>query len=166
MPNFSDDIFFATIGELNARLKKREFSVKELTRAFCDRMEQMGPRYNALALSLRKEAMRQAGEIDGDIKRERFRGPLQGVPFGAKDLLSVAGKPTTWGATPYAGQVFDHDATAVKKLKSTGAVCTGKLAMVELAGGGGYGYASASMTGPRATRFLWGPELPYPEMAV
>ena len=147
MAEFTDDIFFATIAELNARLKKREFSTRELTRAFCDRLEKLGPRYNALALSLRADAMRRAKEVDGEIERERFRSPLQGMPFGAKDLLSVAGKPTTWGARPYADQVFDYDATVIKKLRGTRALCIGKLAMVELAGGGGYGFPAASMTG-------------------
>ncbi|MCP5111157.1 MAG: amidase, partial [bacterium] len=76
MPNFSDDIFFETITALNARLKKREFSPKELTRAFCDRLERLGPGYNALALSLRKDAMSRSGDVGKDMKRERFRGPL------------------------------------------------------------------------------------------
>jgi aspartyl-tRNA(Asn)/glutamyl-tRNA(Gln) amidotransferase subunit A len=91
--------------------------------------------------------MRKASDVDDDLKRERFRGPLQGIPYGAKDLLSVAGQITTWGAKPYAAQVFDYDATVIRKLDKTGAVLTGKLSMVELAGGGGYGYASASLFG-------------------
>lgn len=148
MANLSDDIFFSTISELNAKLKAKEFSARELTRAFCDRLEQLGPHYNALALSMRESAMRKAKKVDDDLKRERYRGPLQGIPFGAKDLLSAAGTPTTWGARPYAGQVFDYDATVIKKLSKTGAILAGKLAMVELAGGGGYSYPSASLTGP------------------
>ncbi|MCW5976949.1 MAG: amidase [Bryobacteraceae bacterium] len=148
MAQFGEDIFFSTIAELNARLKKREFSARELAAAFCDRLEKTGPKYNALALSLRDLAMRKAADVDDDLRRERFRGPLQGIPFAVKDLLTVAGKPTTWGAEPYAGQVFDYDATVIDKLEGAGAVLTGKLAMVELAGGGGYRYPSASMTGP------------------
>ena len=148
MAELSNDVFFATITELNAKLKAREFSAVELARAFCDRLEKLGPRYNALALSLRERAVRKAKDVDGDIKRERFRGPLQGVPYAAKDLLCLSGTPTTWGAKPYAGQVFDYDATVLRKLDKAGAVLTGKLAMVELAGGGGYRYAAASLTGP------------------
>lgn len=148
MADLTDDIFFATITELNARLKAREISARELTRAYCDRLEQLGPRYNALALSMRREAMRKAREVDEDIGRERFRGPLQGIPYGAKDLLSVAGLPTAWGAQPYREQVFDYDATVLSKLSGTGAVLIGKLAMVELAGGGGYDDPAASVTGP------------------
>jgi aspartyl-tRNA(Asn)/glutamyl-tRNA(Gln) amidotransferase subunit A len=148
MAAIPEDLFFATIGELNAKLTAREFSAVELARAFTARLEQLGPRYNALALPLTPQAIRKAEEVDKDIKRGRLRGPLQGIPYGAKDLLSYAGQPTTWGAKPYAGQVFDYNATVVDKLDAVGAVITGKLAMVELAGGGGYRYASASLTGP------------------
>ena len=147
MANIGEDVFFASIVELNKRLLAKEFSATELTRAFCDRLEKFGPRYNALALSLREPAMRQAAEVDGELKRERYRGPLQGIPFGAKDLLSVAGQITTWGAKPYAAQVFDYDAAVITKLAKAGAILTGKLAMVELAGGGGYRFPSASLFG-------------------
>ena len=126
----------------------KEFSAVELARAFVDRIEKLGPRYNALALLLRESAMARARDVDDQIRRGRLRGPLQGVPFGAKDLLSVAGQPTAWGARPYAAQVFDYEATALNKLAKAGAVLVGKLAMVELAGGGGYRYAAASVTGP------------------
>jgi aspartyl-tRNA(Asn)/glutamyl-tRNA(Gln) amidotransferase subunit A len=143
-----DNIFFATITELNQKLKAKEFSARELAKAFSDRLERLGPRYNALVLSLRKQADREARDVDGDIKRERFRGPLQGIPFGAKDLLAYAKQPTTWGARPYAGQVFDYTATPLTKLAKSGAILTGKLAMVELAGGPSYRFASASLTGP------------------
>ena len=148
MANFSDDIFFATLTELNARLKAREFSAAELARVFCDRLEKLGPRYNALALPLRETALRKARGVDDEIKRERFRGPLQGIPFGVKDLLSIAYKRTSWGAKPYADQIFDYDATVVRKLDRAGGILIGKLAMVELAGGGGYRYAAASANGP------------------
>jgi aspartyl-tRNA(Asn)/glutamyl-tRNA(Gln) amidotransferase subunit A len=144
----ADDLFFSTIGELNSKLQRREISSVELTRGYLDRLERLGPQYNALALSFRKPALRKAKEVDDDLKRERFRGPLQGIPFGVKDLLAVAGHPTTWGAKPYATQVLDETATVVHKLNGTGAILIGKLAMVELAGGGGYRYPSASITGP------------------
>lgn len=143
-----DDIFFASITEINEKLKAKEFSVVELAKAFCDRLEKYGPGYNALALSLREQAIRAAKDVDGDMQRQRYRGPLQGIPFGAKDLLAYAKQPTTWGARPYAGQVFDYTATALNKLMKVGSVLTGKLAMVELAGGPSYRYASASLTGP------------------
>jgi aspartyl-tRNA(Asn)/glutamyl-tRNA(Gln) amidotransferase subunit A len=144
----NDDLFFLTAAELNAKLQAKEFSALELTRAFVDRLEKLGPRYNALALALREPAIKKARDVDDDIKRNRLRGPLQGVPYGAKDLLSYANHPTTWGARPYVGQVFDYDATVIKKLDRAGAILIGKLAMVELAGGGGYRYPAASVTGP------------------
>ncbi len=148
MATMDDSVFFATAVELNRRIRAREFTATELARAFCDRLEKLGLRYNALALPLREEAMRAAQQVDKEIKRGRTRGVLQGVPFGVKDLLSVAGRPTEWGARPFAGQVFDHDAEAVRKLGKAGAVITGKLSMVQLAGGGGYRFAAASATGP------------------
>jgi aspartyl-tRNA(Asn)/glutamyl-tRNA(Gln) amidotransferase subunit A len=144
----NDDIFFATIPDLNARLQKREFTAEELVKAFAERLQTLGPRYNALALPLAKDAIKRAKQVDGDLKRQRFRGPLQGIPFGAKDLLALAGYPTTWGAKPYATQVFDDTATVLKKLDKTGSILIGKLAMVELAGGGGYRTAAASLFGP------------------
>ncbi len=142
------DIFFAGIADLNARLIKREFTTVELVKAFAERLTTLGPRYNALALPLTEVAVKRAKEVDDELKRERFRGPLQGIPFGAKDLLAFAGHPTTWGAKPYAAQVFDETATVLQKLDKTGSVLIGKLAMVELAGGGGYRTAAASLFGP------------------
>ena len=148
MADIGEDIFFATIPELNAHLKAKDFSAEELARAFASRLATLGPRYNALALPLEQHAVRRAKEVDKELKRERYRGALQGIPYGAKDLLSYAGQPTTWGAKPYAAQVFDYNATVIDKLDGVGAVLAGKLSMVELAGGGGYRYASASLTGP------------------
>src|SRR5215211_7927684 len=106
MADVTDDLYFATIPELNAKLKAKQISAQDLVRAFAARLETLGPRYNALALSLSERAAKIAKSVDDDIKRDRSRGPLQGIPFGAKDLLSVAGKPTTWGAKPFAAQVF------------------------------------------------------------
>ena len=144
----TDDVFFAPISDLNARLKKREFSSVELVKAFGERLEKLGPRYNALALPLTKIALSGAKAVDGDLKRERYRGPLQGIPFGAKDLLSFAGHPTTWGAKPYATQILPDTATVLTKLDDVGSLLLGKLSMIELAGGPGYRLASASLQGP------------------
>ncbi|MSV33979.1 MAG: amidase [Bryobacterales bacterium] len=143
----SGDIFFASISELSAKLRAREFSAVELTRAFCDRLEKIGAAHHALALSLRDTAIKKAQDVDGDLKRGRTRGPLQGIPYGAKDLLAVKGQPTEWGSRAFAGQKFNEDAFVIKKLASAGAILIGKLAMIELAGGVGYGSAAASATG-------------------
>ena len=109
MADISSDIFFASISEISAKLRAKEFSCVELTRAYCDRFERLAPRYNALALSLRDQAMAQAREVDSELKRGRTRGPLQGVPYGVKDLIAVKNQPTAWGARPFAGQVFVTD---------------------------------------------------------
>ncbi len=139
---------FATIAELSTALHNRQISSVELAKFFGKRLETLGPQYNALALSLVKEAHKAAKNVDDDLKHERFRGPLQGIPYGVKDLISVAKYPTTWGAKPFADQVFDYDATVVKRLDKAKAILIGKLSMVELAGGGGYSSAAASLQGP------------------
>lgn len=145
---FTDDHFFATLIDLNASLRKKEFSAVELTKAFTNRLETIGRRYNALVTPITEDAIRRAKLVDEEMKRDRLRGPLQGIPFGAKDLLAYPGHPTTWGAKPYAGRVLNETATVLKKLEAAGGVLIGKLAMVELAGGGGYRFPSASLTGP------------------
>ncbi len=142
------DVFFASISEISTRLRAKEFSAVELTTAFCDRLEKIGAAHNALALSLRKSAIKKAKDVDGDLKRDRTRGPLQGIPYGAKDLLAVKKQPTEWGSRAFAGQKFDEDAFVIKKLDAAGAILIGKLSMIELAGGVGYQTASASSTGP------------------
>lgn len=139
---------FATITELSAALRAREISAGELTKFFGNRLEKFGPTYNALACSLVKQGKKAAKDVDEELKRGRFRTPLQGIPYAAKDLLAVAKFPTTWGAKPFADQIFEYDATAVDRLSGKGAILIGKLSMVELAGGGGYSSASASLQGP------------------
>ena len=148
MADLGNDIFFATIPELHAKLTAKEISAEELARGFAERLERLGRRYNALALPLVHEAQQQARDVDKELKRGRLRGALQGIPYAVKDLLAYAKQPTTWGAKPFAGQVFDYNAAVIDKLGGVGAVLAGKLSMVELAGGGGYRYASASLFGP------------------
>jgi aspartyl-tRNA(Asn)/glutamyl-tRNA(Gln) amidotransferase subunit A len=144
----SNDIFFSSIRELQNGWKAKQYSARELTEAFLQRLEKQGPTFNALAALTRKEALEQAKNADDERKRERFRGALQAVPFAAKDLLAFPGYPTTWGAKPYAQQTFDKPATVLEKLRKAGAILTAKLAMVELAGGPSYAYPGASLTGP------------------
>src|SRR5882762_10377172 len=107
-----------------------------------------GPRYNAYATLTRERALRQAHQAEREIATGKYRGPLHGIPYAAKDLLAVRGYPTTWGARPYANQQFDYDAAVIERLDRAGAILIGKSAMIELAGGMGYRFASASMTGP------------------
>jgi len=129
-------------------LRRRKISSVELTRLFLDRLGTLGPRYNALAELTPDLALRQARRADRLLRRGVIASPLLGVPYGAKDLLATRGIPTRWGAPPYRDQVFDYDATVLRRLDDAGAVLVGKLAMVELAGGGGYHFASASLHGP------------------
>lgn len=139
---------FATISELSNALRNREISSVELTKFFGNRLEKLGPEYNALACSLVKQGHKAAKDADDELRRERFRTPLQGIPYAVKDLIAVANFPTTWGAKPFADQIFDYDATVVDRLNGQKAILIGKLSMVELAGGGGYSSASASLQGP------------------
>src|SRR5262249_62226482 len=93
--------------------------------------------------------MAQAKRAERETAAGRYRGPLHGIPYGAKDLLATSGGiPTTWGAAPFREQRFDRDATVVRKLEDAGAILCAKLAMVELAGGMGYRQPNASFTGP------------------
>jgi aspartyl-tRNA(Asn)/glutamyl-tRNA(Gln) amidotransferase subunit A len=93
-------------------------------------------------------ALEQAHAAEKEIGAGHYRGPLHGIPYAAKDLLAAKGYPTTWGAQPYANQTFDYDAEVIERLNRAGAVLIGKAAMIELAGGMGYRFASASLTGP------------------
>lgn len=141
----TDTLAFKTATELNRLLRAKKISSVELTEYFLARLERLGPRYNALAESTRALAMTQARRADrvGD----HAGSPLHGIPYGAKDLLATKGIPTRWGAPPFRRQVFDYDAAVVTRLRESGAVLIGKLAMVELAGGGGYAHANASLHG-------------------
>src|SRR3989454_438021 len=114
-----------------------------------DRLERLAPAYNAVVTVTRGRATEQARRAEREIAAGRYRGPLHGIPYGAKDLLATSGGiPTTWGAAPLREQCFDFDATVIRKLEEAGAVLCAKLAMVELAGGMGYRQPHASFTGP------------------
>jgi aspartyl-tRNA(Asn)/glutamyl-tRNA(Gln) amidotransferase subunit A len=143
----STEILFLSAGELAKRIQSKALSPVDLTKAYLDRCEKLGPKLNAFARLTPEIAMREAEAADKEIKRGHYRGPLHGIPYAAKDLLSVKGLPTTWGAKPYESQVFDYDATVIEHLQRVGAVLIGKAAMIELAGGMNYRFASASLQG-------------------
>lgn len=115
--------------------------------AYLERSQKFGPRLNAYARLMPVEALDQARVAEKDIHRGHYRGPLHGIPYAAKDLLAVKGVQTTWGAKPFAEQVFDYNATVIEHLRNVGAVLLGKASMIELAGGLGYNSASASLQG-------------------
>jgi aspartyl-tRNA(Asn)/glutamyl-tRNA(Gln) amidotransferase subunit A len=143
-----EGVLFAPVRELAERIRTRRLSPVTLAEAYLDRLERLGPQLGAVVTVTRELALRESRAADQEIRGGRYRGPLHGIPYGAKDLLATRGIPTTWGAEPYRRQVFDHDATAIRRLREAGAVLVAKLAMVELAGGFGYNHADASFTGP------------------
>src|SRR5947209_3295091 len=142
-----EEIFYLPVTELAKRIESKTLSPVELTETCLDRSQKLGPRFNAFARLTPEIALAQAKAAEKEIRRGHYRGPLHGIPYAAKDLLSVKGIPTTWGAKPYANQVFDYDATVIEHLNSVGAVMIGKASMIELAGGMGYRFASASLQG-------------------
>jgi aspartyl-tRNA(Asn)/glutamyl-tRNA(Gln) amidotransferase subunit A len=142
------DTFFLPVRTLSERIRKRELSPVELTIGYLDRLETIGRRLGAVVTVTRDLALRDASAAEAEIARGNWRGPLHGIPYAAKDLLATAGIPTTWGAEPLRNQVFDFDATIVRRLREAGAVLLGKLSMIELAGALGYNNADASLTGP------------------
>src|SRR6202162_6039319 len=142
-----EDILYLPVRELGSRIREKQISPIELTESYLARSERLGPRLNAFATLTRDLAMEQARAAEKEIAAGQYRGPLHGIPYAAKDLLAVKGYPTTWGARPFANQKFDYDATVIKRLRAAGAILIGKAAMIELAGGMGYRFASASISG-------------------
>ena len=155
MSALGDDVLYRPVTELAFQVRGRKISSVDLTLAYLQRMKWFDSRLNAVVTATSDLALRQARTADAEVRRGRYRGLLHGIPYGAKDLFATAGIPTTWGAVPCRNQVFNYDATVVRKLRDAGAVLTGKLAMVELAGGLGYRSAGASLTG--ACRNPWNP---------
>ena len=128
-----------------------------LAETVLERLTTLGPLYNAVVTVMRERALDAARRAEREIAGGRYRGPLHGIPYGAKDLLATGdGVPTTWGAAPLRAQTFDRDAAVIRRLEEAGAVLCAKLAMVELAGGMGYRQPRASFTGPGISP--WGPE--------
>ncbi len=149
------ELTWLTLPELGRLLRARKVSAVELAAHFLDRLERLGPVYNAVVTVLREPALAEARQRDAELAAGKDLGPLHGIPYGAKDLLAAEGAPTTWGARPYRDQMLKGDATVIRRLREAGAVLCAKLAMVELAGGMGYNQAFASFTGPG--RSPWDP---------
>lgn len=138
----------APIRDLGKRLRAGEFSALELASFFLERLERLGPSLNAVATLTRDLALTQAAQADQELAQGKDRGPLHGIPYGAKDLLATEGIPTSWGAECYRGRVLEGESTVTRRLREAGAVLVAKLAMVEIAGGLGYTQPNASMNGP------------------
>jgi aspartyl-tRNA(Asn)/glutamyl-tRNA(Gln) amidotransferase subunit A len=151
-----EEVLFSGIRDIGAHLRAKRLSAVDLAEMSLRRLETIGPRLGAVVTVTRERALAQAHRANQEILAGKDRGPLHGIPFGVKDLLATKGIPTTWGAEPLRGQVFDFDATVVRRLEEAGAVLVAKLAMVELAGGLGYDNPDASFTGPGRTP--WNPD--------
>jgi Asp-tRNA(Asn)/Glu-tRNA(Gln) amidotransferase A subunit family amidase len=132
-PASLDALAFEPITTLASLIRSRQISSTELTRLYLDRLKRYDPTLFCVVTLLEERALAEAAEADRDIRAGRYRGPLHGVPYGIKDLFAVNGVRTTWGAKPYAAQVFNYDATVVTRLRQAGAVLVAKLATGELA---------------------------------
>jgi aspartyl-tRNA(Asn)/glutamyl-tRNA(Gln) amidotransferase subunit A len=142
-----EDILYLSARELGRRIRAKQISPVELTESYLARSERLGPQLNAYVTITRDLALEQARAAEKEIRAGRYRGLLHGVPYAAKDLLAVKDYPTTWGARPFHNQKFDFNATVIERLHQAGAILIGKAAMIELAGGMNYRFASASLTG-------------------
>ena len=135
-PKNIEDLAFLSVAELAPLVKAKRVSSTDLTKMYLARLKTFGPKLNCVVTLTESLALEQAAAADKEIRRGKYRGPLHGIPWGAKDLFATKGIPTTWGAEPFQNQVIDMDATAVTRLREAGAVLVAKLSMGALAQGG------------------------------
>ena len=134
-PEDLNDVAYWSVGQLAALIKTRQVTSEELTRLFLSRLKQHGPKLECVVTLTEDLALEQARRADRELAAGKYRGPLHGIPYGAKDLLSTKGVRTTWGSVPYKDQVLDEDATVIRRLEEAGAVLVAKTTMGELAWG-------------------------------
>ncbi len=134
-PESDDELAFLNVRELASLVRRQQVTSVELTELYLRRLERFDPLLHCVVTLMPERALEQARAADAEIRAGRWRGPLHGIPWGAKDLLSVAGYPTTWGAQPYREQRIEHDAMAVRRMDAAGAVLLGKLTLGALAWG-------------------------------
>lgn len=130
-----EDLAFATIPEMAALLRTRKITSLALTQMYIARLKRYDPVLHCVITLTEERAIAQAKKVDEEIAAGHYRGPLHGIPWGAKDLIAAKGYLTTWGSGAYEHQMFDEDATVVKRLDEAGAVLIAKLSSGELAGG-------------------------------
>ena len=135
VPKNLEDLCFATIPELGQLIRTRKVSSVDLTQMYIARLKRLDPQLHCVITITEDRALAQAKQADSDLKAGKYRGPLHGLPWGAKDLLAVKGYPTTWGAGGFEHQVIDEDATVVQRLDKAGAVLIAKLTLGALAQG-------------------------------
>src|ERR1700731_2210144 len=126
----SEEILFLPVTELSKRVRARQLSPVELAESYVDRSRRIGKKLNAYATLTPDLALKQAHAAEKEIAAGKYRGPLHGIPYAAKDLLAVKGYPTGWGARPYADQRFDYDPAVIRKLEAAGAVLLGTGASI------------------------------------
>lgn len=134
-PPRSADLAFLTVAELSDLVRRRQVTSTELTHLYLDRLKQHGPTLQCVVTLTEERALSQARKADEEIRSGRYRGPLHGIPWGAKDLFAVPGYPTSWGTGPYRDQVLPETAAVVERLDEAGAVLVAKLTLGELAMG-------------------------------
>ena len=130
-----EELAFANIPKLAEYIRTKKVSSVALTEMYIERIRRFNPALHFLITLTEGRAMAQAKAADAEIASGTYRGPLHGLPWGAKDLLAVKGYPTTWGAGGFEHQTFDYDATVVKRLDAAGAVLVAKLSLGALAMG-------------------------------
>lgn len=130
-----EEVAFWPVSRLAELVRTRQVTSTELTRLYLERLRRHGPKLECVVTLMEERALEQAARADAEIGAGKYRGPLHGIPWGAKDMLSVRGYRTTWGAKPYEEQVLDEDATVVRRLDEAGAVLVAKLTLGALAMG-------------------------------
>jgi Asp-tRNA(Asn)/Glu-tRNA(Gln) amidotransferase A subunit family amidase len=133
LPARDEDIAFASITQLSRWIEQRKLTSDRLTRIYLKRLEQFDPKLHCVITLTRELALAQAKKADEEIAAGHYRGPLHGVPWGAKDLLDTSGIRTTYGAEPFRNRVPTEDAVVVKRLHEAGAVLVAKLSLGALA---------------------------------
>src|SRR5579862_343266 len=130
-----DEVAFWPVTHLATLLERKLVTSTELTQMYLARLKKYQPLLNFYVTLTEDLALKQAAQADAEIKAGKYRGPLHGIPWGAKDLYATKGIRTTWGGEPYVDQVFDYDCTAVERLTDAGAVLVAKLTLGALAQG-------------------------------
>ncbi|MCH8928622.1 MAG: amidase [Candidatus Marinimicrobia bacterium] len=134
-PQNLEDVAFWTVTRLAELIRTGQVTSVELTEMYLSRLKKYGSTLQCVITLTEDLAMKQARQADADIRSGNYKGPLHGIPWGAKDLLATDGIRTTWGGMPFREQLFDYDATVVKKLEEAGAILVAKLTMGALAWG-------------------------------
>ena len=135
LPERFEDLAFWSLTDLSRLVRAHRVTSEDLTRMYLERLKQHDPALECVVTLTEDRALEQARERDRELTLGRYRGPLHGIPWGAKDLLAVKGYRTTWGAMPYVDQTFEYDATVVERLDGAGAVLVAKLTLGALAQG-------------------------------